>query len=234
MLFLQNSPTFYTYDRFPNDGKMRESLEDLRHKVLIVFARIVTNKESPEAYITPQTHGELLYKEFLITAPIMMDLCQLYGRENQKIVERILQSAIKAQPGYETDLHESIDFIGTLLTTTEQNYEQSDMIYQSTIEEIEIAIIELLDISTNAEIILKIYPQSVEYFCNDLFLTRLVSVYGNMIPEIYKRLYALGYNEDHLIKFTELKHFLDVTRIEFLKVFRSVSYKDITWILEQP
>ncbi|KAF7993237.1 hypothetical protein HCN44_006297 [Aphidius gifuensis] len=234
VLFLQDCPTFYTLDKFPNDKKMRESLEQLRRNVLIIFARIVTNKESSDAFFTLSTHGEIIYKEFLITAPIMLDLCQLYGRENQKIVEKILQSAIKAHPGYENDLREAVEFIVTFITTAEQNFEQSEILNSTTMEEYEHIVIELLDMSTNAEIFLTVYPHAAEFFSNHIFLTRIVSLYDNMISELYKKLHDIGYNEENLIKYTELKHYLDVTRIELLKIFRVASYKDIAWILEQP
>ena len=42
---------------------------------------------------------------------MMFDLCQLYGRENYRIVERIIHLAIQLQPMYNDDLKETFDFL---------------------------------------------------------------------------------------------------------------------------
>ena len=108
---LQETPAFYDLDKFPNDLEMRELLERLRRGVLIVFTRLVTSKESKIEFISHETHGKLLYDHYLLTVPMMFDLCQLYGRENYRIVERIIHLAIQLQPMYNDDLKETFDFL---------------------------------------------------------------------------------------------------------------------------
>ncbi|KAK0081891.1 hypothetical protein PV325_011418 [Microctonus aethiopoides] len=246
---LQESPVFFTYDKFPNDEKMREMLEIVREKVLVIFARIVTNKASQSEFIDHEYHGKLIYDHFLMSVPIMMDLCQLYGRENSRVVERIIKSAIKLQPTYNNDLSEAAQFMCNILTTIDEELfnstkinvgnavrlpEQNGVKSEITLENIEDMIIHLLDISSNIEIFLTIYPPAIGYFSNDYFLMKLTTIYGSTIVELYKRLHNLAFNEENMIKYSELKHLLLSTRMELIKIFRIITFKDIAWILEQP
>lgn len=106
--FLQDAPPFYALENFPNCPEMLELLETLSHYVLIIFARLVTNKESPEEYMNRPFLGNLLYDKYIFTVPIIFDLCQLYGRENTKIMERILNSLFELEPQYNNDLQRAV------------------------------------------------------------------------------------------------------------------------------
>lgn len=246
---LQESPVFFTYDKFPNDEKMREMLEIVREKILVIFARIVTNKASQSEFIDHEYHGKLIYDHFLMSVPIMMDLCQLYGRENSRVVERIIKSAIKLQPTYNNDLGEAAQFMCNILTTIDEELfnstkinvgnavrlpEQNGVKSEITLQNIEDMIIHLLDITSNIEIFLTIYPPAIGYFSNDYFLVKLTTIYGSTIVELYKRLHNLAFNDENMIKYSELKHLLLSTRMELIKIFRIITFKDIAWILEQP
>lgn len=106
--FLQEAPPFYTLENFPNESGMLETLEKLRYNVLMVFARVVTNKESSTEYMSHQFLGNLLYDNYIFTIPIIFDLCQLYGRENAKVIEKIIYSIFTLQPLYNDDLKKSV------------------------------------------------------------------------------------------------------------------------------
>ena len=67
-----------------------------------------------------------------------------------------------------------------------------------------------------------------------LFLfARIVSIYGSTIPEMYKKLDKLAYSEENMPKYIELKHRLDVTRIEMLNLYRIIIYESILQIQEK-
>jgi len=106
--FLQEAPPFYSLENFPAEPKMLEALENLRHNILIVFARLCTNKQSPAEYMNRPFLGNLLYDNYMFTIPIIFDLCQLYGRENPKVVEKIIDSVFSLQPMYNDDLQKSV------------------------------------------------------------------------------------------------------------------------------
>ena len=86
----------------------------VRHKILIFYARIVTSKESSTEYMNNKFHGNLIYDKYIFTVPLAMDLCQQYGRENKKIVEKIIHSAFTLQPSYMVeDMDKVIYFIAS-------------------------------------------------------------------------------------------------------------------------
>jgi len=106
--FLQEAPPFYALENFPPEPKMLEALENLHRNVLIVFARLCTNKQSPTEYMNRPFLGNLLYDNYIFTIPIIFDLCQLYSRENAKVLEKIVHSVFNLQPMYNDDLQKSV------------------------------------------------------------------------------------------------------------------------------
>lgn len=106
--FLQEAPPFYALENFPNCSEMRELLESLRRYVLLVFTRLVTNNKSSDVYMSRPFMGNLLYEKYIFTVPIIFDLCQLYGRENEKIVERIVSCLFTLEPRYSNDLQRTV------------------------------------------------------------------------------------------------------------------------------
>lgn len=106
--FLQEAPPFYALEDFPAIPEMLRALEKLRRNVLIVFARLVTPKESLMEFMSDIFLGNLLYDNYIFTIPIIFDLCQLYGRENAKVIEKIVRNVFSLQPSYNDDLEKSV------------------------------------------------------------------------------------------------------------------------------
>lgn len=106
--FLQEAPPFYALEDFPNCPEMRALLETLRRYVLMLFTRLITNKQSHEEYMSKFFLGELLYTKYIFTVPIIFDLCQLYGRENKKVVNKILDCLFTLAPQYNADLERTV------------------------------------------------------------------------------------------------------------------------------
>lgn len=108
MSFLQEAPPFYALENFPAVPEMREALEKLRYNVLMIFVRLVTRQESLTEYMHHSYLGNLLYNNYIVTIPIIFDLCQLYGRENDKLIEKILRNIFSMQNMYNDDLEKSV------------------------------------------------------------------------------------------------------------------------------
>ncbi|XP_035727074.1 activating signal cointegrator 1 complex subunit 2-like [Vespa mandarinia] len=240
--FLQDAPPFYALENFPNDLEMQNIIETLRHHVLLIFTRLVTNKESSTEYMTIQFLGKLLYDNFIFTVPIIYDLCQLYGRENEKTIAKILDSLFTIQPLYNDDVEKSVPYLVKALNNVETGFRDrptcsSDEAVPLLIVPIEITkitlfsledmILYVLDISSTITIFLKNYPPAVKKYRNEDFMNKIVSIYENTIPEMYKKLNELAYNEEHLEKFIELRHRLDVTRIELLHLYRTIVHEPV-------
>lgn len=246
--FLQDAPPFYALENFPNDPEMLNILETLRHYVLLIFARLVTNKESLTEHMSIPFFGRLLYDNFIFTVPIIYDLCQLYGRENEKIVARILDSLFKIQPLYNDDIERSVPYLVKALSNVETRFEdrptysidevaiplsheQNEM--KVTLFALEDMILYVLDISSTITTFLKNYPPAVKKYHKEDFINKIVSIYENTIPKMYKKLNELAYNEEQLTKFIELRHRIDVTRMELLHLYRTIVHEPVEKIYQK-
>ncbi|XP_012525808.1 activating signal cointegrator 1 complex subunit 2 [Monomorium pharaonis] len=245
--FLQEAPPFYALENFPTEPKMLEALENLRRNVLIVFVRLCTNKQSSTEYMKRSFLGNLLYNHYIFTIPIIFDLCQLYGRENDKIVEKIVHSVFSLQPMYNDDLQKSVPCLIKALQNVERRFEDCPSnateavalsergggTAEMTLYNLEDLILYILDVSSTLTVLLKTYPPVIATFHKEDFINKIVSLYGNTIPEMYKILDRLAFNEESMPKYIELKHRLDVTRVDILNLHRMITYEPILNIQEK-
>ncbi|XP_031833003.2 activating signal cointegrator 1 complex subunit 2 [Nomia melanderi] len=239
---LQEAPPFYALEDFPNCPEMLELLETVRYYVLVVFTRLVTNKESPTEYISRPFLGNLLYEKYIFTVPIIFDLCQLYGRENEKVTKKILQCLFELEPKYNSDLQKAVPCLMQALENVESKFgcstvhDTSEALSLSaqnrgpknlTLLNLEDMVLYVLDIFSTTSVFLKNYSPAVSIFHREDFMSKIVSIYESTIPEMYKNLDKLGYNDENIPKYIKLKHLLDVTRIEMLNLFRMILYNPV-------
>lgn len=241
--FLQDAPPFYALENFPHYSGMLELLEMLRREVLVVFTRLITNKESDAEYMSMDYFGNLLYENYVFTIPIIFDLCQLYGRENEKVVTHIIRNLFTLEPRYNNDLQRAVPCLIMALENVEIKFENAPACYTNeaislsnntsnrkkcTLFNLEDMILYVLDISSTINAFLKNYLPAVSTFRREDFMNKLVKIYESTIPEMYRALCQLAYNDENMPKYMELKHRLNVTRIEILSLFRIIIYEPIT------
>jgi hypothetical protein len=65
------------------------------------------------------------------------------------------------------------------------------------------------------------------------FVNRITHFYENTVPEMYRQLEILANKEDSECIYVDLKHKLDVTRVELLKVFHNCMVTCLNSLLEQ-
>ncbi|XP_012139377.1 activating signal cointegrator 1 complex subunit 2 isoform X2 [Megachile rotundata] len=245
--FLQEAPPFYALENFPNYPEMLKLLETLHCYVLMIFARLVTNKQSHEEYMSCPFLGNLLYENYIFTVPIILDLCQLYGRENDKVIRKILNCLFTLEPRYNNDLQKAVPCFIEALENVERKFGNSSIEYNNeavslskrnthppklTLFNLEDLTLYVLDISSTVTVFLKNYPPAVGIFHKKDFMNKIVSMYGSTIPEMYKTMDKLAYNEENMPKYVELKLRLDVTRIELINLYRVIIYEPILDIQE--
>ncbi|XP_033215315.1 activating signal cointegrator 1 complex subunit 2 isoform X2 [Belonocnema kinseyi] len=243
--FLQEAPPYYAIDDFPSNPQVRDQLNNLRRYVLMIFARLVTNKESPSEHMSRSFHGNLLYNNYIFTVPIILDLCQQYGRENKRTVDKILKSLFTLQPLYMEDFKRAVSFLEQVFSTVEKRFEDCPTTFGEamllmekdscdiSLPALEDLIVHLLDTSSNLAVFLENYPPATELFQAENFITKVVSVYANTIPEMYKRLNYFALQDETMPKYIELRYRLDVSRVEILKLYRTIVYKNIGDILDK-
>lgn len=57
------------------------------------------------------TLGNILYDNFIISIPQLMDICSIYAHENFEEVKQLIKHVINIQPKYICDIEKSIPFI---------------------------------------------------------------------------------------------------------------------------
>ena len=67
-------------------------------------SRLSTPREAPDKFIGPQKFGELIYDNFLVDVPRIMDLCALFRHSSPKILSKMVASVFKHRPTYSSDL----------------------------------------------------------------------------------------------------------------------------------
>ncbi|XP_017759307.1 PREDICTED: activating signal cointegrator 1 complex subunit 2 [Eufriesea mexicana] len=244
--FLQEAPPFYALENFPNSPEMLELLETLSRYVLVVFTRLVTNKESSKEFMNRPFFGNLLYEKYIFTVPIIFDLCQLYGRDNGKVIKRILNCLFTLEPRYYNDLQRAVPYLVEVLENVEAQFDgysthtnetvslskQNTNSTKITLVHLEDMILCVLDISSTINVFLKNYHVAISIFHKKDFMNKLVLVYENTIPEMYKILDNLANNDENMPKYVQLKHRLDVIRIEIINLFRIIIYEPVSNIQE--
>ncbi|XP_032673044.1 activating signal cointegrator 1 complex subunit 2-like isoform X2 [Odontomachus brunneus] len=68
----------------------------------------------------------------------------------------------------------------------------------------------------------------MSYINVNYIISRVLSIYGNTIFQMYGTLDKLAYNDECMPKYIELKHRLDVTRVELLDLYRIIVYEPIS------
>ncbi|XP_076292239.1 activating signal cointegrator 1 complex subunit 2 isoform X2 [Lasioglossum baleicum] len=245
---LQEAPPFYALENFPNCPLMQGLLETIRYYVLVFFTRLITNKESPEEYINHGYLGNLLYEKYMFTVPIIFDLCQLYGRENGKVMKKILQCLFELEPQYNNDLKKAVPCLIEALENVERKFDhsighnsneavslsQKNTGYKNlTLFNLEDLILYVLDISSTITVFLNNYSPAVSLFHREDFVKKIVSIYENTIPEMYKTLHQFGHDDENMLKLPELNHRLDVTRVEIINLFRIILFDPIESIQKE-
>lgn len=71
----------------PHDLRMRRPerhpraaalVDDVARGLFLVFLRLSTHRESPEDFFTQAAHGQIIYDNYLLDVPRLLDLCALF------------------------------------------------------------------------------------------------------------------------------------------------------------
>ncbi|XP_075980422.1 activating signal cointegrator 1 complex subunit 2 [Anticarsia gemmatalis] len=217
--------------------------EEIRRLVLIVFSRLVTNKESKSHWMSKEYMAELLYNKFIITVPIIWDLCLTYGVDNTRHVARVLDCVFSLQAQYERDVLAALAFVKEafkyIILQVNKDFDseeppnlpetfkgfseirrpsstkQQDRL---TFEVLKDLVIHLLDTAMTMRIFVEVYPKGVELFRKANFIISIVQLYEYGIPLLYEKLEETG--DQTSVQYTEVDGYIDSARAELIDVFR--------------
>ncbi|XP_022823321.1 activating signal cointegrator 1 complex subunit 2 [Spodoptera litura] len=230
----------------PHESRDVQKLyEDIRRHVLIVFSRLVTNKESKTQWMTKEFMAELLYDKFIFTIPIIWDLCLTYGVDNGRHVGRVLDCVFGLQPRYEGDAVAAVAFVKEafkyIILQVNKDYDSEDppnlpetfkgfseirrpsnskAADKLTFGVLKDLVVHLLDTSMTMRIFLEVYPKSVPVFRKTNFIISIVQLYEYGIPLLYEKLEETG--DQTSVTYTEIEGYIDTARAELIDIFREI------------
>lgn len=85
--------------------------EDLQSAVFRILFRMSMVKESERDFMEPRTFGAVLYENWLFDIPKLMDICGIFGRQNEKLTREMVTRIFEAQPKYFHDLSDALKTI---------------------------------------------------------------------------------------------------------------------------
>lgn len=189
--------------------------------------RLITSHESDSQYLSNEKHAEIIYSNFIITIPMLFDLFTLYGYSNIGLIQKIMQTLIKIESKYSSDIKNGINFIlSTFESMTKQlNVEKPED--SQFFVEIRDLIMYLMNIATTLNITVSNLPEEINIYCTqELHLEhRIAAFYDNFIPVLYQNACIKELDAVFL-------KFINYSRVELINCFRSSVYRGISSILD--
>ncbi|XP_063365773.1 activating signal cointegrator 1 complex subunit 2 [Cydia amplana] len=218
---------------------------EIRRLILVVFSRLITNKESKSQWISKEYMADLIYDNFVFTIPILWDTCLVYGVDNTRHVSRVLESVFTLQPRYESDAAAAVAFVNEafkyIILQVNKDYDAVDppnlpKTFEGfseikrppnskeqgplTFSILKDLVIHLLDMAMTLRIFLEAYPKGVKIFRKTNFVNSIVQLYEYGIPNLYDKLKEVG--DETSVAYTEVEGHIDTARAELIDIFREM------------
>ncbi|XP_058445468.1 activating signal cointegrator 1 complex subunit 2 [Malaya genurostris] len=195
---------------------------------LQVICRMITQKESDRCWISREFMGDLLYKHYLISIPLLFDLLSVYGRDNKQVLTLMFQTIFKLQPKYGQDLKVGLKFLQTTFKTIQQQIEtdriEGNVVSSARLNDLAIY---AMDCCTILALLMECHPEC-RWICSELELEQsITSFYDNTIVLLYKNIHAMDNESPYLT-------YLNSARMELLSAFRGIVNFQLETILDKP
>ncbi|XP_034834671.1 activating signal cointegrator 1 complex subunit 2 [Maniola hyperantus] len=228
----------------PHESKDVQKLyEEIRRLVLVVFSRLVTNKESKSQWMTKEYMADVIYNKFIFTIPVLWDICVTYGADNPRHVSRLLESVFSLQPRYQADAVQALMFVQEsfkyIIMQVNKDYESEEPPNlpetfkgfgeirrpsgtkgqdKMTFGVLKDLIIHMLDTAMTLRIFVEVYPKGVEMMRKTNFVLSIAQLYEYGIPLLYEKLQEVG--DETSVTYTEVEGYIDTARAELIDTLR--------------
>ncbi|XP_067937663.1 activating signal cointegrator 1 complex subunit 2-like [Watersipora subatra] len=104
--FLTLSPR--EFDGCQGDEELVDQLRTLYRTYLRVFMRMTSCKESVEYRFTDGVYGSILYDNYILDIPKLIDICTLFGGANHDLIVKMIANVFNYQPLYLKDVKQAV------------------------------------------------------------------------------------------------------------------------------
>ncbi|XP_053949025.1 activating signal cointegrator 1 complex subunit 2 [Anastrepha ludens] len=237
--FLQRSTPFYlnVWTQLVSQQTIIDLYEQILQLVLRIVCRLITNRESDEAWLTIEHQRELIYKNFLISVPMLFDLLMAVGdadAQNTAVLRRIFDSILRIEPNYKKDLLAASAFFRTAFRSIQTQAENEgfegagggDLDENAETPYDDVALY-TLDCAYSLSVLLEVCPE-VQSMCTEIKLGQSIAqFYDNTIPFLYKNIFLINEAASSL-------GWLNLARLQYLKAFRSITCSFIEAVMANP
>uniref|UniRef100_A0A1B0B9S7 CUE domain-containing protein n=1 Tax=Glossina palpalis gambiensis TaxID=67801 RepID=A0A1B0B9S7_9MUSC len=236
--FLQNCIPFYVNIlgvSIPDNIKRLH--EDILNLVVRIIFRILTSKESSECWIEKDHLRELVYQNYLISVPMLLDLLIAVGNaasENVTLLRKIFESLLKIEPKYKQDLITALKFLETAfrsiqMQTDNEGFEGAgggllDKMSDTPFDDVTLY---TLNCSFTISVLLEVCPEMRSLYGEEGFAQHIARFYDTTLPQLYKNIYNINSSALSLV-------WLNQSRIQFLRAFRSIISFHVEAVLTDP
>lgn len=226
--FLQESTPFYIpIRRVAEDNDAVVALyESICQNVLMIVCRLITNRESDAEFMSKEKQAEIIYKNFIISIPMIFDCLTLYGYSNKNLMQKVIETLLKIEPKYSADLKMGVKFIVSTFESMKKQLEETDSVNRDLFERYEDLTLYLMNISTTLNLLISLVPNEVKAYCSrDLRLEQsIANLYDNFIPMLYQLSFAVDSEAWFLT-------YIDFSRVELINCYRNLISRGISSIL---
>ncbi|MCD7447107.1 hypothetical protein HAX54_023852 [Datura stramonium] len=179
---------------------------ELCRRIFMVLYRISSNRD-PGAKtadsLTQKDHEALLQEKKLLDLPKLLDICAIYGHENEDLTRILVVNAIKSQPWIHDDLSSVITHFLSIVQTMYQRCSSSlEVLFssgdlpdhgQSRLQTDYLEVMDFLnDAVVSMDAFVNAYKQASIYFCcpvemshgNEEVLTTLARLHDSLLPSL--------------------------------------------------
>jgi activating signal cointegrator complex subunit 2 len=203
-----------------------ELYEKVCRNALIIVCRLITNRESDEEFMSREKQAEIIYKNFIISIPMLFDMVTLFGYSNKSLMQKIIDTLLKIEPQYSHDLKMGIKFILSTFEAMRKQLEVTEAENRELFERYEDITLYLMNIAATLNLIIDLVPNDVKAYCSrELHLeASIANLYDNFIPLLYQYSYAVDPSAWFLT-------YLNYSRVELINCYRTLLNRGISAIL---
>ena len=158
-------------------------------------------------FISENTYGSLVYDNYLMDVPKMIDLCVLYSNTSYRhLLFQMISNVIQCQPRYKEDLlkgcatiNEAIFSILQKVGSDDNQFERNNKLSYFQWSELQSLVSHISDISVSLEAIMQTIPETVELCRSSSIDKSIVEFYNRVFPSLHnefnKRLNSIVNND---------------------------------------
>lgn len=99
------------FDGAVTDDQVNNQMESLYKTYFKIFVRTTTCKESSKEYLSPEVFGAILYENYILDIPKIIDLCVIFSQSNEQLLSKMIGNVFKHQLKYLDDIGTAIPSI---------------------------------------------------------------------------------------------------------------------------